>query len=313
MTDADYQTIVFDLPDDYEGAVRATLLALPARHKSSSAVLYLHDYVDYYFQHHMGQFFSSHDRNFYALDLRKCGRSWMPHQHFNYCRSLSEYYPEIDRAIDRMLADGNCDITLMGLGTGGLLAALYGAEGGRRAFVNRLILNSPFLEFNNGWLTSRLAGAICRRWPYATARNPMSPVYLDSIRADRHGEWAFDPVMKPYRLPSLPLAWALAMRQAQRKVQQGLGLTIPVLVMFSSRSSWHRHWDEEAMCTDTLLAVWHIRHYAAQLGSNVTLAEIRGGLHDLVLSRSDVREEALTRMEYFIEKTSQECTPGADA
>lgn len=67
------------------------------------------------------------------------------------------------------------------------------------------------------------------------------------------------------------------------------------------------------MCTDTLLAVWHIRHYAAQLGSNVTLAEIRGGLHDLVLSRSDVREEALTRMEYFIEKTSQECTPGADA
>ena len=45
----------------------------------------------------------------------------------------------------------------------------------------------------------------------------------------------------------------------------------------------------------------------------MTLAEIRGGLHDLVLSRSDVREEALTRMEYFIEKTSQECTPGADA
>lgn len=308
-----YRITVFDLPDDYEGTVRATLLNLPAERPATSAVLYLHGYLDYYFQHHMGQFFARHGHNFYALDLRKYGRSWMPHQHFNYCRSLTEYYPEIDRAIDRILADGNCDITLIGHSTGGLLASLYCAEGNRRAFVNRLILNSPFLEFNAGWLTSRvvipIASAIGHHWPYASVRNVLPPNYFDSVHESRHGEWQFDASWKPAQLPPLWLAWVRAVRLAQRKVKRGLGLAIPVLVMFSDKSSWHRKWHDEAMTSDTILDVWHIRHYGARLGNNVTLSEIRDGMHDLVLSRADVRAGVLTRMEYFIERTSKECTP----
>ena len=63
-------------------------------------MLYVHGYLDYYFQYHMGRHFAGHGRNFYALDLRKYGRSWMPHQHFNYCRRMEEYFPEMDAAID---------------------------------------------------------------------------------------------------------------------------------------------------------------------------------------------------------------------
>ena len=312
-----YRVTVFDLPDDYEGAVRATLLALPAERPSHSAVLYLHGYLDYYFQHHMGQFFAGQGHNFYALDLRKYGRSWMPHQHFNYCRSLTEYYPEIDRAIDRIREEGNRDITLIGHSTGGLLASIYCAEGSRRQFINRLILNSPFLEFNAGWWRSLvvipIACAIGRNHPYASARNVLSPNYFDSVHASRHGEWDFDTTWKPDKLPPLWLAWLRAIREGHRKVKRGLHLAIPVLVMFSDKSSWHRKWHEEAMASDTILDVWHIRRYGALLGNNVVLSEVKDGLHDLVLSRPDVREGVLNRMEYFIARTTKEFVAPSDA
>ncbi len=45
--------------------------------------------------------------------------------------------------------------------------------------------------------------------------------------------------------------------------------------------------------------------YGARLGDNVTLEEVSGGLHDLVLSRPEVREKVLMVMEYFIGKTQK--------
>jgi alpha-beta hydrolase superfamily lysophospholipase len=62
-------------------------------------VLYLHGYVDYFFQTHLAEFFTARGYDFYALDLRKYGRSLRSHQTPNFCRDIAEYYPEIDRAL----------------------------------------------------------------------------------------------------------------------------------------------------------------------------------------------------------------------
>lgn len=297
-----------DLPDDYEGKITATLIRLPAVKASSSAVVYIHGYLDYYFQYHMGEYFANQGRNFYALDLRKYGRSWMKHQHFNYCRRLEEYFPEIDAAIDFAIADGNTDITLLGHSTGGLLSALYCAEGNRKAFVNRLILNSPFLEFNTRWFVRKIAipaaGAVSGLFPYATVKSILSPNYFKSLHSSQYGEWDFDKELKPENAPPIYLAWLRAVRIAQKKVKKGLGIPVPVLVMFSARSSWHNKWNEEARVSDTILNVKHIMTYGERLGDNVTLEEVDDGMHDLVLSRPEVREKVLISMEYFIEKTS---------
>ena len=48
------ETRVVKLPDDYEGPVTATVVSLRAEPPSASAVLYVHGYLDYYFQYHMG-------------------------------------------------------------------------------------------------------------------------------------------------------------------------------------------------------------------------------------------------------------------
>ena len=301
----DHNITVFEMPDDYEGHVISTLVSLPATEKSSVAILYIHGYQDYYFQEHIGNYFASRGKNFYAIDLRKYGRSYLPNQHFNYCRNLNEYYPDIDMAMDRILADGNTDIVLMGHSTGGLLAALYASDGERRAFIDRVILNSPFLEFNMNWPVRNIiipvAGVLGRIFPYMHIKSPLSLNYFESLHSSAYGEWEFDQALKPRKGAPLYFAWVRSIRKGHKKVKRGLHIPVPVLVMSSDKSTYYRSWNEEARVSDTILNVKHIMKYGAMLGDNVQLEEIESGLHDLVLSKNDVRDKVLKIMDYFAE------------
>ena len=93
-----YERHTIDLGTDDEGPVVATLVRRRADKPSRRAVLYVHGFVDYFFQTHLADFFVEHGWDFYALDLRKYGRSLLPHQTPNFCRSLTDYYPELDEA-----------------------------------------------------------------------------------------------------------------------------------------------------------------------------------------------------------------------
>src|SRR5512138_4016172 len=92
------------LADDYDGPVVATLVRLPCglvdHMRPRGAILYVHGFSDYFFQRHMAERFALEGYAFYALDLRKHGRSIRPHQHPNFCKSIAEYYADITAAID---------------------------------------------------------------------------------------------------------------------------------------------------------------------------------------------------------------------
>ena len=53
-----------------------------------TGVLYIHGYNDYFFQKQLGDSVQAHGYNFYALDLRKYGRSILPNQDPFFCKSL---------------------------------------------------------------------------------------------------------------------------------------------------------------------------------------------------------------------------------
>src|SRR6201988_4201748 len=96
---AGFEALELRLPDDYDGAVVATLVRLPGGEAPRGAVLYLHGFSDYFFQRHMAERFSLEGFAFHALDLRKYGRSLRDHQHPNFCKSVAEYYADIDAPI----------------------------------------------------------------------------------------------------------------------------------------------------------------------------------------------------------------------
>lgn len=286
---------ILQLPNDYEGPVRAALSGFSGDKPAGKAILYLHGYIDYFFQTHMARTFVEAGWDFYALDLRKYGRSLLPHQRAFYCRDLREYFPEIDLGIERICAQGHKTLILLGHSTGGLIASLYAAQGAQRERIDALVLNSPFFEFNTGCFKRRIAiplvGTFSRLLPYAHKRNELSPFYFTSVHRSEKGEWDFDTRLKPKDGVPLYFAWLRAIRRGQKCLKRSLGLHIPVLVLHSARSARGKRWDEQFTRSDTVLQVADIRRYAARLGDRVTDIAIEDGLHDLTLSAPQVRRK----------------------
>ncbi len=73
------------------------------------------------------------------------------------------------------------------------------------------------------------------------------------------------------------------------RCRAGFDIRIPVLVCTSDRTMLQPTWDEAMREADSVLDITAIRQAALNLGDVVTLATIRGGLHDLSLSRSAAR------------------------
>lgn len=143
---APYESAELPLAPDEEGDVSATLVRrlVPG---SERAVLYVHGYVDYFFQTHLADHFVERGYSFYALDLRKYGRSLRPHHSPNFVRDLAAYDEELDAAV-RVIReeDGHRQLLVNGHSTGGLVTALWAGRRAGRGVVDGLFLNSPFLS-----------------------------------------------------------------------------------------------------------------------------------------------------------------------
>jgi alpha-beta hydrolase superfamily lysophospholipase len=300
-----YLRRTLDLGNDDEGPVVATLVSRPAERPTGRAVLYVHGYADYFFQAHLADYYVARGFHFYALDLRKYGRSLLPHQTPNFVRDLTEYFPELDQAAKIIRSeDGHERLLVNGHSAGGLIASLWAHQVRGEGLVDAIFLNSPFFEFNANWLTRQtvgpLFGAISRFRPHALLPRGLSPVYGHSIHADHHGEWRFDETWKPLAGVPVRAAWLTAIRTGHARLRAGLDIQVPVLVACSTRNYRRPTWTEEAMSADAVLDVEHIAAYACRLGRHVTLVRIDGAMHDLVLSAPQVRERVFAELDLWL-------------
>lgn len=295
-----FEAAILTFPDDYDGEVTATLVRRKAPQPTKRAFLMVHGFVDYFFHPHVAEQCNAHGYNFYALDLRKYGRSLDNARHPNFCKDLSEYYPEITAAIDIITeTEGNNFVALNGHSTGGLIAALYAAEGQARSKVNALFLNSPFFDFNAPpalKAVTAVVGALGKLVPTFGLNGVLSPFNVESLHKKYHGEWEFDLRLKPREGFPTYAGWINAIRAGQARVRKGLSLTIPVLVMHSDKSVYGKQWTDDFLKGDSVLNVAHIKEGAAHLGSNTTIVEIKDGLHDLTLSRPEARKQVFARL-----------------
>jgi alpha-beta hydrolase superfamily lysophospholipase len=273
-----FESLELEFPPDYDGAVVATLVRLPGGQARRGAALYVHGYTDYFFQRHMAQRFAAEGFAFYALDLRKHGRSLRPWQHPNFCKSITEYYAELSRAI----AEIGAPVLLAGHSTGGLVCALYANDGERRSEIGALWLNSPFFDWNvPDWRRPQLhmAAALGRLFPFTKNPEGVPRGYTESLLAD----WEFDLTLKPLEGFPLYFGWVGAISDAQARVHRGLTIACPVLAMHSDEA-------------DVVLDWRQIARYSRTLGPDVTVLAFPGGLHDLVLSRREIREEVFRQL-----------------
>jgi alpha-beta hydrolase superfamily lysophospholipase len=314
-----YLSEVLPLRADEEGVVEATLVHRPVDGHTRRAVLYVHGFADYFFQRDFAEWWTERGYDFYALDLRKYGRSLREHQTPNYVEDVHDYFEELDQAWQRVAQrDRHDEVVLAAHSTGGLVVSLWAdARRGTLAGLRGLVLNSPWLDMQGPlWLrtigTAAVRG-VGRYQPRRLLPRRVDPFYGHSLHRDHAGEWEYDLAWKPIDSWPLYFGWLRAIRRAHAQVHRGLDVGVPVLVLCSGGTHWPKQMSEEVHSFDIVLDVAQIRRWAPELGRHVTIVSIEGALHDVVLSRPDVRARAYDEIERWVATYASDPQPAENS
>ena len=287
-------------PDDVE--LVATLIRKSGPRIGSRAALYLHGWNDYFFQTHLADYLTDLGYDFYAVELRRYGRSIRPGQLRGFIANLDDYSLELDTAADLIAADHD-RLLLMGHSTGGLIAALWAARNADR--LEGMILNSPWLDMQGSAIVRAVGApvidALGSRAPTSIIRLPDLGFTARSLHISLGGEWDYDLTLKSRPGPPIRTGWLRAVLLGHQRVAAGLGIGVPILVLASARTEFARRWHEGLRVVDSVLDVEQTAARAVRLGPHVTVVRIPDGLHDLTLSAPHVRKQALDEIGRFVE------------
>jgi alpha-beta hydrolase superfamily lysophospholipase len=301
----DFETI--PLKDDYEGKAIATLISAKANTGTRQAVLYIHGFIDYFFHPHVADFFDKQGFDFYALDLRKYGHSLLHHQHASFCKSLDEYFEEMDYSIKKIYDTTQKSVILFGHSTGGLTVTVYANKGKYKQYVGGLILNSPFLEMNVSafefYGLKLMHVGLTKILPaYTVAQKEIFEGYGKSIHKDYNGEWDYNLNWKPIKGFPAYFKWLKTIMENQQYLKENSNLKIPVLLLHASKSFIPKKNSKGVEVADVVLNVEHMKQIGPKLGNTVTLSEVKDGIHDIFLSKKEARDYAFEQMLNWLKK-----------
>ncbi len=302
---------------DGEGEIDATLLRRGDADGAASAqdaVLAVHGYTDYFFHTGLADHFAGRGIAFYALDLRKCGRSSRAGLTPHFTTDLACYDRELDRALEIIGEEtGSARILVYGHSAGGLIVSLWLDRMRQRGMTARnrvtgLVLNSPFLDLPGPmplrWPPTRvLIAAIARIGDKRVARAPSGTGggYGASLHRDYHGEFDYDLQWKPLGGFPITFGWLSAVRSGQIKLHRGLDVGVPNLILRSDHSVGRRA-DAAAMQRgDAVLDVAQIARWAGCIGNRSTIVPVADAKHDVFLSLPQPRQIAYRQLNLWLD------------
>jgi alpha-beta hydrolase superfamily lysophospholipase len=265
--------------------------------RSVGFVLAVHGWSDYFYNTELARYWTERGYAFYALDLRRYGRSLRAH-HVNpgFTASLDEYDSDLAAALEmiRSLEGAHATGICVAHSTGGLVASLW---------VNRhpgafdaLILNSPWLEMQGSYLVRYAAQGvvepIARRRPRAKLHLPELDNYWRTMSRQANGSWDLHPVWRPAVSFPVTAGWITAVMAGHREVAKGLDIDVPVLVLTSKTSHLGTGFDLSMLHHDSVLEVQVVRERSLRLGSEVANTLIDGAMHDVFSSLPGPRAAA---------------------
>ena len=316
---APFEQLTLPLGEDEQGPVVATVVRSRARPPVLGGlfgdrrplhdvdVLYVHGWSDYFFQRSLAQYWTDRGADFYALDLRKYGRSLRPWQTPGYITDLTTYDEDIAAALTAMgrPVDGSPSLrrlVLVGHSTGGLILSLWAADHAGAAVA--VILNSPWLEFQLSAVTraavAPMVGLQARLRPLDTLPQVDMGFYTRAQREVRDTPLDVNPEWRPEQTMAVHSGWLHAILAGHTRVAAGLHIDAPVCVLLSATSAVPTRWSEELTRADTVLVVDDIARASLRLGESVTVERIPGALHDIFLSRADARDIAYERLDRWV-------------
>ncbi len=304
-----YSQVNLDLgtDPDGEGTVEAVVVRREPRDgetplaEAQGAVLYVHGFTDYFFQTELADFFAARGQQFYALDLRKCGRARRPGQTAHYAGDLTVYDDELDRALAIVNeAHPGKPVVLVAHSTGGLVGSLWlnrrRLAGNPARDVVAVVLNSPWLDLQAGWV---MRGPVTQLLRVLSKYRPFSVLslrpgaYGRTLHVSAEGEWDYDLELKPLAGFPVTVGWLNAIRRAQARLHRGIEVGVPALVLRSTRSARST---EAVDGADLVIDTVQIAQWEPSLGSQVTDVPVKDARHDVFLSVPESRASAYRAM-----------------
>ena len=297
-----YTSQTLSLRADDEGEVVATLVHRPTARTKRRAVLHVHGFADYFFQTAAADFWVERGYDFYALDLRKYGRSLRPHQTPNYVADLGTYYEELDLAWSRV-HEHHDHVVVSAHSTGGLTAPLWLHDRGYRPAG--VFLNAPWIDMQGDVVTRLLAMPVIDRigrvQPMREVPRDRGGGYARSISDAFGGEWPINLDWRPINSWPVYAGWIRAIRHGQARVSHGLEVQAPLLMVSSTRTGSPTSVDDpDWRSTDVVLDVERLRRKAPRLSRHVTVAQVEGAMHDVTLSPEPARSKVFDELDRWL-------------
>lgn len=285
--------------------------------EATDVVLGMHGWTDYFYNAELARYWAGRGYRFYALDLRRYGRSLRSWQTPGFVTALTEYDADIEAALSTIRHDvGTVGRTLcVAHSTGGLTASLYAHR--HPGVFTALILNSPWLEMQGSWLVRNAAAGLldplARVKPKARIKLPEVDHYWQSLSTLAHGEWDIHPLWRPRYAFPVTAGWITAVLAGHAEVNRGLDIKVPVLVMTSDKTHLGTSFEPEMLVSDTVIEVETVRQRALKLGNEVAVVRIEQGMHDLFTSAPQTRAKAYEALTRFCEGYVPSRAEGSEA
>jgi alpha-beta hydrolase superfamily lysophospholipase len=298
---------------DGEGELFATLVRTTDSIPSSSVVLAVHGYTDYFFNTELADHFTARGWRFYGLDSRRCGRSWRDGQTPHFTTDLTQYDRELEGALAIISAENPAArVMVYGHSTGGLVVSLWldrvRSRGDTAALkIAGLVLNSPFLDLNGPAIlrtraTSTAIGAASRVRATRVVRGAGSGGYGLTLHRDYHGEFDYNLTWKPIGGFPITVGWIHAIRRGQARLHRGLDVGVANLVLRSDHSVAETAETQLLQRGDAVLDVAHIARWAGCLGNRTTSVPVIDAKHDVFLSLSEPRAAAYAELDRWLDQ-----------
>lgn len=295
------------------------------------AVLFVHGMTDFFFQTHVAEHFHGLGYAVYGIDLRKCGRSHREGQTWHHVTSQSLYDEDLAVALS-LLSAGHGSTTLVGHSTGGLDVTMFvgrlnvatqlgeAARAALHASIDAVILNSPWLDLQFERVTNliirRIFPHVARFWPTWHVPGGINPTYGQTLHVSKHGEWDYDLELKPPLPRPKQVSWLVGVSREINKLHGGSFSTgVPTLLLCSdahsagkmvadSRGTGADVPEQQAFVTDTVLKPSQMQAAAHLVDPHCEVRVIPGAMHDVFLSRPDVRATAFDAVNTWVDVPS---------
>lgn len=300
-------------PDpDGEGDVVATLVRRGDGTGAGHAVLAVHGYTDYFFQTELADHFADRGFAFYALDLRKCGRSRQPDQTPHFTTNLARYDDELNHTLTLIAADSpDVRLLMYGHSAGGLIVSLWMDRLRRdgaiaRAGIRGLVLNSPFLDLHGPavlrlGVTSATIAAMSRMRSRGVARASGNGGYGSSLHRDYFGEFEYNLQWKPLGGFPVTFGWLHAVRRGQARLHRGLDVGVPNLILRSDHTVTENAGPAALQRGDAVLDVSQIARWSGCIGNRTSIIPVVDAKHDVFLSLPQPRQIAFSHLDRWLD------------